>query len=616
MAKNKNKNDRQTNLSNAKLETNKKCFLKDGVLEYYGSLTVGELANALKIQASDIIKKYFLKGIIYTINSNLDDEIIGEICIDNNIDFKKMVENEANALSSILNLKDDPKELKERPPVVTVMGHVDHGKTTLIDTIRNSRLTEAEFGGISQEIGAYQKQCHGKLITFIDTPGHEAFTEMRSRGASVTDIVVLVVAADDGVMPQTIEAIDHAKAASVPIIVAINKIDVPGANPEKVISELMKYDIIPEKYGGSNIFCEISAKKNIGIDNLLENILLEAEMLELKANPNRYAYGTVLEAKLDKGEGPKATFLISNGTLKVGDYVVVGSTYGKIRRMTNDLNQIVTEAIPSMPVSVIGINEVPQAGDHFFALDNEKLAKEIANDRKLRLEEESRKSNNVSTLDELYDKVKEGELKNINIVLKANSTGSVEAVKNAILKLNVEGTKINIIRASAGAITESDVLLANASHALIYGFNVRPDSNVRNKAIEEKVEIRLHRIIYALIEELESMLKGMRAKKEIEQYLGQAEVRQVFKASKIGTIAGCYVVDGEITSTSLLRVLRDGEEVYNGKINGLKRFKDDVKEVKSGFECGISILNFNDIHEGDIIEAYKMVEEEDNGRQN
>ncbi len=616
MAKNKNKNDRQTNLSNTKLETNKKCFLKDGVLEYYGSLTVGELANALKIQASDIIKKYFLKGIIYTINSNLDDEIIGEICIDNNIDFKKMVENEANALSSILNLKDDPKELKERPPVVTVMGHVDHGKTTLIDTIRNSRLTEAEFGGISQEIGAYQKQCHGKLITFIDTPGHEAFTEMRSRGASVTDIVVLVVAADDGVMPQTIEAIDHAKAASVPIIVAINKIDVPGANPEKVISELMKYDIIPEKYGGSNIFCEISAKKNIGIDNLLENILLEAEMLELKANPNRYAYGTVLEAKLDKGEGPKATFLISNGTLKVGDYVVVGSTYGKIRRMTNDLNQIVTEAIPSMPVSVIGINEVPQAGDHFFALDNEKLAKEIANDRKLRLEEESRKSNNVSTLDELYDKVKEGELKNINIVLKANSTGSVEAVKNAILKLNVEGTKINIIRASAGAITESDVLLANASHALIYGFNVRPDSNVRNKAIEEKVEIRLHRIIYALIEELESMLKGMRAKKEIEQYLGQAEVRQVFKASKIGTIAGCYVVDGEITSTSLLRVLRDGEEVYNGKINGLKRFKDDVKEVKSGFECGISILNFNDIHEGDIIEAYKMVEEEDNGRQN
>ena len=616
MAKNKNRNDRQTNLSNTKSETNKKCLLKDGVLEYYGSLTVSELANALKIQASDIIKKYFLKGIIYTINSNLDDEVIGEICIDNNVDFKKIVENETNSLSSILNIKDDPKDLKERPPVVTVMGHVDHGKTTLIDTIRNSRLTEAEFGGISQEIGAYQKHCHGKLITFIDTPGHEAFTEMRSRGASVTDIVVLVVAADDGVMPQTIEAIDHAKAASVPIIVAINKIDVPGANPEKVISELMKYDIIPEKYGGSNIFCEISAKKNIGIDNLLENILLEAEMLELKANPNRYAYGTVLEAKLDKGEGPKATFLISNGTLKVGDYVVVGSTYGKIRRMTNDLNQIVTEAIPSMPVSVIGINEVPQAGDHFFALDNEKLAKEIANDRKLRLEEESRKSNNVSTLDELYDKVKEGELKNINIVLKANSTGSVEAVKNAILKLNVEGTKINIIRASAGAITESDVLLANASHALVYGFNVRPDSNVRNKAIEEKVEIRLHRIIYALIEELESMLKGMRAKKEVEQYLGQAEVRQVFKASKIGTIAGCYVVDGEITSTSLLRVLRDGEEVYNGKINGLKRFKDDVKEVKSGFECGISILNFNDIHEGDIIEAYKMVEEEDNGRQN
>ena len=390
------------------------------------------------------------------------------------------------------------------------------------------------------------------------------------------------------------------------LCLAINKIDAPGANSEKVISELMKYNIIPEKYGGENIFCEISAKKNIGIDNLLENILLEAEMLELKANPNRYALGTVLEARLDKGEGPKATFLIQNGTLKVGDYVIVGTTYGKIRRMSDDLNRIVSEALPSTPVSVIGLNEVPVAGDRFVALSDEKIAKDIANFRKLKKDEENRKSSITTSITD-----EEGnEIKNINIIIKANSTGAAEAVKGSVLKLNIPGTKINIIRAFAGAITESDVLLANASKAIIYGFNVRPDANVRNKAIEEKVEIRLHRIIYALIEELEATLKGMRKKKEVEQYLGQAEVRQTFKASKIGTIAGCYVVDGEITSTSLIRVLRDGSEIYNGKLAGLRRFKDDVKEVKQGFECGISILNFNDIHEGDIIEAYKMIEEE------
>ena len=541
-----------------------------------------------------------------TINSPLDDNIIAEICIENNLDFNKEEKLSNDNFEDLFRIKENPADLVERAPVVTVMGHVDHGKTTLIDAIRNSRLVDSEFGGISQEIGAYQKEINGKKITFIDTPGHEAFTAMRSRGASVTDIVVLIVAADDGVMPQTIEAIDHAKAANVPIIVAINKIDAPGANSEKVISELMKYNIIPEKYGGENIFCEISAKKNIGIDNLLENILLEAEMLELKANPNRYALGTVLEARLDKGEGPKATFLIQNGTLKVGDYVIVGTTYGKIRRMSDDLNRIVSEALPSTPVSVIGLNEVPVAGDRFVALSDEKIAKDIANFRKLKKDEENRKSSITTSITD-----EEGnEIKNINIIIKANSTGAAEAVKGSVLKLNIPGTKINIIRAFAGAITESDVLLANASKAIIYGFNVRPDANVRNKAIEEKVEIRLHRIIYALIEELEATLKGMRKKKEVEQYLGQAEVRQTFKASKIGTIAGSYVIDGEITSTSLIRVLRDGSEIYNGKLAGLRRFKDDVKEVKQGFECGISILNFNDIHEGDIIEAYKMIEEE------
>ena len=606
MGKKINKSERIENIVSSKQQEGKKIRIDNNSLTYSGSISVGELATALNIKASDIIKKYFFKGLMLTINSPLDDNIVAEICIENNLDFNKEEKLSNDNFEDLFRIKENPADLVERAPVVTVMGHVDHGKTTLIDAIRNSRLVDSEFGGISQEIGAYQKEINGKKITFIDTPGHEAFTAMRSRGASVTDIVVLIVAADDGVMPQTIEAIDHAKAANVPIIVAINKIDAPGANSEKVISELMKYNIIPEKYGGENIFCEISAKKNIGIDNLLENILLEAEMLELKANPNRYALGTVLEARLDKGEGPKATFLIQNGTLKVGDYVIVGTTYGKIRRMSDDLNRIVSEALPSTPVSVIGLNEVPVAGDRFVALSDEKIAKDIANFRKLKKDEENRKSSITTSITD-----EEGnEIKNINIIIKANSTGAAEAVKSSVLKLNIPGTKINIIRAFAGAITESDVLLANASKAIIYGFNVRPDANVRNKAIEEKVEIRLHRIIYALIEELEATLKGMRKKKEVEQYLGQAEVRQTFKASKIGTIAGCYVIDGEITSTSLIRVLRDGSEIYNGKLAGLRRFKDDVKEVKQGFECGISILNFNDIHEGDIIEAYKMIEEE------
>ena len=606
MGKKINKSERIENIVSSKQQEGKKIRIDNNSLTYSGSISVGELATALNIKASDIIKKYFFKGLMLTINSPLDDNIVAEICIENNLDFNKEEKLSNDNFEDLFRVKENPADLVERAPVVTVMGHVDHGKTTLIDAIRNSRLVDSEFGGISQEIGAYQKEINGKKITFIDTPGHEAFTAMRSRGASVTDIVVLIVAADDGVMPQTIEAIDHAKAANVPIIVAINKIDAPGANSEKVISELMKYNIIPEKYGGENIFCEISAKKNIGIDNLLENILLEAEMLELKANPNRYALGTVLEARLDKGEGPKATFLIQNGTLKVGDYVIVGTTYGKIRRMSDDLNRIVSEALPSTPVSVIGLNEVPVAGDRFVALSDEKIAKDIANFRKLKKDEENRKSSITTSITD-----EEGnEIKNINIIIKANSTGAAEAVKGSVLKLNIPGTKINIIRAFAGAITESDVLLANASKAIIYGFNVRPDANVRNKAIEEKVEIRLHRIIYALIEELEATLKGMRKKKEVEQYLGQAEVRQTFKASKIGTIAGCYVIDGEITSTSLIRVLRDGSEIYNGKLAGLRRFKDDVKEVKQGFECGISILNFNDIHEGDIIEAYKMIEEE------
>ena len=596
-----------TNKGNSKQE---KVRIENSTVSYIGSLTVGELATALNIRSSDIIKKYFLKGLMLTINSPLNDELIGEICLDHGFDFSKEKENNIYSFEDI-EVVDDPASLEERPPVVTVMGHVDHGKTTLIDAIRSSRVAEGEVGGISQEIGAYQKTCKGKKITFIDTPGHEAFTAMRSRGASVTDIVILVVAADDGVMPQTIEAIDHAKAAGVPIIVAINKMDVPGANPDRVISELVEQNIVPEVYGGDVIVCKISAKKKQGIDELLESVLLQAEMSELKANANRYAIGTVLEAKLDKREGPKATLLIQNGSLRVGDFIVVGTTFGKIRRMTNDLNQMIDVANPATPVSVIGLDEVPLAGDKFVALDDEKVAKEISTAKKLAKEDETRKANNITSLDDLTQKVQEGQLVTVNLIIKTDSTGSAEAVKSSIEKINVQGTKINIIRATAGAITDSDILLASASNAIIYGFGVRPDANVKNKAIEEKVEIRLHRIIYALIEEIEAALKGMRKKEEVEQYLGQAEVRTTFKVSKVGTIAGSYVIDGRMTNSSRLRVLRDGKIIYEGKIGSLKRFKDDAREVKQGYECGILVENFNDLHEGDIIEAFTFVEKED-----
>ena len=484
----------------------------------------------------------------------------------------------------------------------------DHGKTTLIDAIRNSNVVATEAGGISQAIGAYQKEYNGKKITIIDTPGHKAFAAMRARGASVTDIVILIVAADDSVMPQTIEAIDHAKAAGVPIIVAINKMDKPGANPEKVMTDLMSYEIIPEKYGGSNIFVEVSAKKGDGIEDLLENVLLQAEMLELKANPNRYAIGTVLEAKLDKGEGPKATLLIQNGTLKTGDYVVVGTTYGKVRRMNDDYNKILKEAGPSTPVSIIGLNDVPLAGDKFVALEDERTAKDIANKRRIKKELAERKSQVISTMDELFNKVSEGELTQVNIIVKADSTGSAEAIKASLENIKSEDVKINVIKSSAGAITESDILLANASNAIIYGFNVRPDAMIKQKAKEEKVEIRLSEIIYQLLEEVEDLVKGLKKAVITEEYRGQAEVRQLIKSSKIGTIAGCYVTDGVIPANSPIRLLREGKVVFKGNIAGLKRFKDDAKEVKQGFECGISIDGYNDIHENDIIEAYALVE--------
>ena len=509
-----------------------------------------------------------------------------------------------------MEIVDKPEDLKSRAPIVTIMGHVDHGKTTLIDAIRNSRLVDSEVGGISQAIGAYQKEIDGHKITFLDTPGHEAFTAMRSRGAAVTDIVVLVVAADDGVMPQTIEAIDHAKAAGVPIIVAINKIDKDGANVERIKSELMNYDIIPEEYGGDTICCEISAKKNIGIKELLEAIIVVSEMLELKANPDRYAIGTVIEAKLDKGEGPKATLLVQNGSLTTQDYVVVGTAYGKIRRMTNEYKKIVKVASPSTPVSVIGLSEVPNAGDHFMAFPTEKQAKEIAFKRQLIKKQEEQNASGGMTLDDLYNRIHEGETQIVNLIVKADTTGSAEAIKSSLVKLCNEQVKLNIIHCTAGAITDSDIMLASASGAIIYGFNVRPSSLISQKAEQQKVEIRLYRIIYDLLNEMEAAMKGMLKKEIVERVTGQAEVRSLIKISKIGTVAGCYVTSGSIKANSLIRLIRDGIIVYEGKIKSLKRFKDDAKEVKEGFECGINIENFNDIRENDIIEGYEMVEKE------
>ena len=584
--------------------------VNNGVFVYTRAMSVGELAKQLEISVNEIIKFLFIeKKMMVTINQTLDDDTIGLICLQFGYDFKKeKIVSEENFEE--VEIVDKPEDLLPRAPVVTIMGHVDHGKTTLIDAIRSSHLVDSEVGGISQAIGAYQKEINGQKITFLDTPGHEAFTAMRSRGASVTDIVVLVVAADDGVMPQTIEAIDHAKAAKVPIIVAINKIDKPGADPDRIKTELMNYDIIAEEYGGSNICLEISAKKNIGIKELLESILLVAEMQELKANPNRYAIGTVIEANLDKGEGPKATLLVENGTLNFQDYVVVGTAYGKIRRMTNEHKKILKEAKPSTPCVVIGLSEVPNAGDKFMAFPTEKQAKDIAMKRALAKKQNEQSEQAQASLEKIFSKIHDsnGEIQEVNIVLKADTTGSAEAVKASLDKLSNEQVHLNVIHSSAGAITESDIMLAQASGAIIYGFNVRPTANITQKAEQAGVEIRLHRIIYDLINEMEDAIKGMYKKEKVEQVIGQAEVRSLIKISKVGTVAGSYVTSGVIKAGSSVRVLRDGIIVYEGKLNSLKRFKDDVREVKEGFECGLTIENFNDVKEQDVIEAYEMVE--------
>ncbi|MBU1019975.1 MAG: translation initiation factor IF-2, partial [Firmicutes bacterium] len=498
---------------------------------------------------------------------------------------------------------DNPADMVERPPVVTIMGHVDHGKTTLLDTIRHSRVTEGEAGGITQHIGAYQVKKNGKLITFIDTPGHAAFTEMRARGAQVTDITILVVAADDGVMPQTREAIDHAKAANVPIIVAINKMDKPGANPDKVKQELVEFNLVPEEWGGNTIFCNVSALKGDGVDNLLEMIQLSAEINEYKANPNRLASGTVIESKLDKGKGPVATLLVANGTLKVGDVIVAGDTYGRVRAMVDDLNRKIVTAEPSKAAEVTGLNDVPQAGDAFMVFADERRARLISEERAHRTWREELGVGKAVSLDELFSNLEDGELKELRIIVKGDTHGSIEALKASLEKIDVEGTKIQVIRASVGTITETDVTLALASKAIVIGFNVRPIPSVRDIAKEKGVEIRLYNIIYKALEEIELALTGMLDPVYEEVVTGQAVVRDTFKISKIGTIAGCYVTNGTIERNSMVRIIREGIVVFEGNMSSLKRFKDDAKEVREGFECGITIDKFNDIKVNDVIEA-------------
>lgn len=578
----------------------------ENVVLYTENMTVGDLANRLGVASVELVKKLFSLGIMATANNSIDFDNASILVLEYNKELKK---EETADVTNFENFEviDSEEELKERPPVVTIMGHVDHGKTTLLDTIRKTNVALGEAGGITQAISAYQINYKGKPITFIDTPGHAAFTEMRARGASITDIVIIIVAADDGVMPQTREAIDHAKAAGVPILVAINKIDKPGANPERVKTELSECGLTPDNWGGDTIYTEISAKENINIDELLENILLVAEMEQYKANPSRYALGTVIESRLDKQVGPIATILIQNGTLRLGDPLVVGTSYGKVRVMKNDKGEEITEAYPSSPVEITGLSETPTAGDKFMAFESEKQAKSISDQRKEQAKQNNRKSNDAVTLDDLFSKINEG-LKEINVIVKADVNGSSEAVKNSLEKIEVEDVRIKVIRSSVGAITESDVVLAKASNAIIIGFNIRPNNSIRDYAKENGVEIRLYDIIYKVVEEMEAAMKGMLDPVYEEKVLGSAEVRQLFKFSKVGVIAGSYVIDGIIKNDAKARIIRDGVVVYDGQVNSLQREKDSVKEVKKGFECGITIENFNDIKVKDIIEAYELVE--------
>lgn len=571
------------------------------------SLTVGELAKKIYREPSEIIKKLFLLGVMATINQVLDKDAIELIASEYGVEVEEEVKIDTTDLE-VYFTEDAPEDLVERPSVVTIMGHVDHGKTTLLDSIRNTKVTEGEAGGITQHIGAYQVVENGKKITFLDTPGHAAFTTMRARGAKITDITILVVAADDGVMPQTVEAINHAKAAEVPIIVAVNKMDKEAANADRVMQELTEHGLVSEAWGGDTIFVPLSAKTGEGIDNLLEMILLVSEVEEWKANPNRKAVGTVIEAQLDKGRGSVATLLVQNGTLKIGDPIVVGNTYGRVRAMVNDVGRRVKEAGPSTPVEITGLSDVPQAGDRFVVFEDEKTARQVGEARAQQALAAQRGEKSIVSLDNLFEQLKQGEMKDLNIILKADVQGSAEAVAASLQKIDVEGVNIRIIHSGAGAINESDITLASASNAIVIGFNVRPDVNAKRAAEQEKVDVRLHSIIYKVIEEIESAMKGMLDPEFREKVIGQAEIRQTFKVSKVGTIAGSYVTDGKITRDSGIRLIRNGVVVFEGQIDALKRFKDDAKEVSQGYECGVTIKNFNDVKEGDIIEAYVMEE--------
>ncbi|MDN6292312.1 MAG: translation initiation factor IF-2, partial [Tetragenococcus halophilus] len=579
------------------------------VLEYTEGMNVADIAKKIRREPAEIIKKLFMVGIMVNQNQPLDKDSIELLAADYGIKAEEKVEVDIADIDKFFDNEEVNEEnLESRPPVVTIMGHVDHGKTTLLDNLRHSRVTSGEAGGITQHIGAYQLDIDGKPITFLDTPGHAAFTSMRARGASITDITILVVAADDGVMPQTVEAINHAKAAEIPIIVAVNKVDKPGANTQRVMQELSEYELIPEAWGGDTIFVEISAKFNQNIEELLEMILLVAEVEDLQADPTRRAIGSVVEARLDKGKGPVATLLVQQGTLKVGDPIVVGNTYGRVRVMTNDLGRRDKSAKPATPVEITGLNDVPQAGDRFAVFEDEKTARQAGEERAKRALMEHRATGSNVTLDNLFESLKEGELKEVNVIIKADVQGSAEALSASLQKIEVEGVKINIVHAAVGAINESDITLASASDAIIIGFNVRPTAPARRQAETEEVDIRLHRVIYQAIDEIETAMKGMLDPEYEEKITGQMVVRETYKVSKVGTIAGCYVMEGSIHRDSGVRVIRDGIVVFEGKLASLKRFKDDVKEVKYGYECGATIEKYNDIKVDDIIEGFVMQE--------
>ncbi|WP_413485377.1 translation initiation factor IF-2 [Brochothrix thermosphacta] len=572
------------------------------------TMTVSELARALGREASEVIKKLFMLGVVATINQSLEKDAVELICKDYGVEVEEEVKVDTSDLNLYFDEETKAEDLTERAAVVTIMGHVDHGKTTLLDNLRNSKVTDGEAGGITQHIGAYQLELEGKKITFLDTPGHAAFTTMRARGASITDITILVVAADDGVMPQTIEAINHAKAADVPIIVAVNKIDKPDANPDNVMQALTEHGLVPESWGGDTIFVPISAKFGQNLDELLEMVLLVAEVQELRANPKRTAIGSVIEARLDKSRGPIATLLVQDGTLNVTDSIVVGHTYGRVRVMVNDLGRRVKTAGPSTPVEITGLNAVPQAGDHFVVFADEKQARAVGETREARAVVEHRRSNNRVSLENLFEQMKEGEMKNVNVIIKADVQGSAEALAASLRKIEVEGVRVDIIHTAVGAINESDVTLAAASNAIVIGFNVRPTPQAEEAASIEKVDIRLHNIIYNAIDEIESAMTGMLDPVFEEKVIGKAIIRQTYSVSKIGTIAGTYVTDGKITRKSQIRVIRNGIVIFDGLLASLQRFKDDAKEVTTGFECGITLENFNDMKEDDIIEAYIMEE--------